>query len=230
MWDRQRDDLVARVELRLGGMVLDEQVRAAPAGEATVAALLDRVRATRLGALGWTDRARTLRDRVAFLRREFGDEWPDWSDAALLGSLDEWLAPFLVGAVGAADLARLDTEMLLSAQLDWDASTRLAELAPPVLVTAAGRSVPISYDREVPTASVRVQDLFGTTTHPAVAGGRVALALELLSPADRPVQITRDLPGFWAGSWADVRKEMAGRYPKHQWPLDPTTAPPKRLK
>jgi ATP-dependent helicase HrpB len=90
--------------------------------------------------------------------------------------------------------------------------------------------VPIDYSRDIPTASVRVQDMFGTKAHPTVASGRVALALELLSPADRPVQITRDLPGFWAGTWADVRKDMAGRYPKHQWPTDPANAPPHRLK
>ena len=230
VWDKARDDLVERVETRLGGMLLDEQVRAASSGPDTVAALIERVRATRLAALGWSDRATALRHRVAFLRQTFGDEWPDWSDRTLVASLDDWLAPFLQHSTGAVDLGRLDTEMLLSARLDWDASSRLAELAPPVLTTANGRAVPIDYSRDIPTASVRVQDLFGTRTHPSVAGGRVALALELLSPADRPVQITRDLPGFWAGSWADVRKDMAGRYPKHQWPLDPATAPPHRLK
>ena len=148
----------------------------------------------------------------------------------MVASLDDWLAPFLQHATGADDVARLDLEMLLGAQLGWDSSTRLAQLAPPTLVTANGRAVPIDYERDIPTASVRVQDLFGTTTHPTVADGLVALALELLSPADRPVQITRDLPGFWSGTWADVRKDMAGRYPKHQWPLDPATAPPTRLK
>jgi ATP-dependent helicase HrpB len=157
-------------------------------------------------------------------------EWPDWSDRALVAELDDWLAPYLVRATGADDLARLDTALLLSARLPWDAGTALADLAPPQLVTANGRHVDIDYSRDVPTVSVRVQDLFGTRDHPSVAGGRVPLALELLSPADRPVQITRDLPGFWAGSWAEVRKEMAGRYPKHQWPVDPGRAPPKRLK
>ncbi|MFZ4720004.1 MAG: ATP-dependent helicase HrpB [Ilumatobacteraceae bacterium] len=230
VWDKQRDDLVERVELRLGGMVLDERVTTPQPGEATAAALLERVRATRLAVLGWTERTTALRHRVAFLRRELGDDWPDWSDAALLKSLDDWLAPFLLHATSRDDLARLDTEMLLTAGLDWDTSVRLAELAPPALATPSGRSVPVDYSRDVPTASVRVQDLFGQTTHPSVAGGRVALALELLSPADRPVQITRDLPGFWAGTWADVRKDMAGRYPKHQWPVDPANAPPNRLK
>jgi ATP-dependent helicase HrpB len=240
VWDKQRNDLVLRAETRLGGMVLEEQQRTPLPGGATTAALIDRVRNTRLAALRWTPAATALRTRVAFLRRELPDgagpggtaavEWPDWSDRALVAELDDWLAPYLVRATGADDLARLDTALLLSARLPWDAGTALADLAPPQLVTANGRHVDIDYSRDVPTVSVRVQDLFGTRDHPSVAGGRVPLALELLSPADRPVQITRDLPGFWAGSWAEVRKEMAGRYPKHQWPVDPGRAPPKRLK
>ncbi|MDP2293668.1 MAG: ATP-dependent helicase HrpB [Actinomycetota bacterium] len=230
VWDKQRDDLVLRVETRLGGMLLDEQVRAAPPGDATVAALVERVRTTRLAALQWPERALLLRARVAFVRHHLGGGgWPDWSDKALLATLDEWLAPYLVGATGAADLARLDTELLLSSQLGWDRSTSLAELAPSHLDTPAGRTAVIDYSRHVPTASVRVQDLFGLREHPTVAG-TVPVALELLSPADRPIQITSDLPGFWAGTWADVRKEMAGRYPKHQWPADPASANPKRLK
>jgi ATP-dependent helicase HrpB len=230
VWDKGRDDLVERIERRLGGLLLTEEVHPPTAGAAATAALVERVRATRLAALPWTPAADALRARVAFLRRELGDEWPDWGDRALLATLDGWLAPYLVGATGRRDLARLDVTMLLAAQLSWDESSDLAELAPPELVTASGRRVAIDYSRAVPTASVRVQDLFGTRDHPSVAGGRMALALELLSPADRPVQITRDLPGFWAGTWAEVRKEMAGRYPKHQWPVDPASAPPKRLK
>ena len=113
MWDKQRNDLVHRVEIRLGGMLLSEELGAAAAGEETTAALVERVRATRLAALGWPPAARALRERVAFLRRELGDEWPDWSDKALLAALDEWLTPYLAGAVGAADLERLDVGMLL---------------------------------------------------------------------------------------------------------------------
>jgi ATP-dependent helicase HrpB len=230
VWDKTRDDLVERIETRLGGMLLDEQMRAPHPGDATVEALLDRVRTTRLGVLPWDRRTVALRQRVAFLRRTLGDDWPDWTDKALLAHLREWLAPFLQHATGAADLARLDMEMLLTARFDWDTSSRLATLAPPTLITANRRTVHIDYERDVPTASVRVQDLFGTKVHPTVADGRVALALELLSPADRPVQITRDLPGFWSGTWADVRKDMAGRYPKHQWPTDPANAAPTRMK
>jgi ATP-dependent helicase HrpB len=193
---------------------------------------VQRVRPSRLAALPWNEGSAGLRHRMAFVRRTCADddEWPDWSDAALLATLDEWLSPFLTHATCSADLARLDLEMLLSSQLAWDTSARLATLAPPTMTTANGRTVGIDYERDVPTASVRVQDMFGTKVHPSVAEGRVALALELLSPADRPVQITRDLPGFWSGTWTDVRKDMAGRYPKHQWPLDPANAPPHRLK
>lgn len=230
VWDKTRDDLVERVETRLGGMLLDEQVRAPKPGEATVAALLDRVRSTRLAALPWNERTVGLRDRVAFLRRMLGDAWPDWSDRALLADLDEWLAPFLQHATSAADLAAVDPAMVLTARMDWDTTSRLDELAPSTLTTANGREVRIDYGRDVPTARVRVQDLFGTKVHPTVGDGRVAVALELLSPADRPVQITRDLPGFWSGTWSDVRKDMAGRYPKHQWPVDPANATPHRLK
>ena len=230
VWDKQRDDLVQRIETRLGGMLLDEQVRSAEPGEATTAALVERVRTTRLAALRWSPSAVLLRARVAFLRHHLGpDAWPDWSDAALIATLDQWVAPYLTGATGTADLVALDTSMLLSAQLDWDTSSQLTELAPTHLDTPAGRTALIDYSRDVPTASVRVQDLFGLGQHPTVAG-RVPVSLELLSPADRPIQITSDLPGFWAGTWAIVRKEMAGRYPKHQWPTDPANATPKRLK
>jgi ATP-dependent helicase HrpB len=232
VWDRDRDELVERVETRLGGMLLDEHTYSPSPGPATVEALEQRVRSSRLAALPWNERSAGLRHRMAFVRRTFADddEWPDWSDAALLATLDEWLSPFLTHATCSADLARLDLEMLLSTQLAWDTSARLATLAPPTMTTANGRTVRIDYERDVPTASVRVQDMFGTKVHPTVAEGRVAIALELLSPADRPVQITRDLPGFWSGTWTDVRKDMAGRYPKHQWPPDPANAPPHRLK
>ncbi len=252
VWDRQRDDLVVRVEARLGSMAIRESTRTPPPGPEVVAALCERVRQTKLAALDLAGAAE-LRARVAFLRRldEGGTSrpnrhdhpshvdhpidpddlrWPDWSDRSLLASLGDWLAPFLVHATGAGDLARFDVAMALSSQLSWDDQIALAELAPPTLDTPSGRRTPIDYTRDVPTASVRVQDLFGLRVHPTLGGGRVPIALELLSPADRPIQITRDLPGFWHGTWADVRKEMAGRYPKHQWPVDPSVAPPNRLK
>ena len=231
-WDPDRDDLVERVERRLGGMQLGAATRRPVAGAATTSALMERVRATGLAVLGWSTAAVSLRQRVAFLHRTLGEPWPDWSVEALVRDLDAWLAPYLPGATGRADLERLDVAMVLRSQLPWPQGAELDELAPARLELPTGRSVAIDYGTEgghdEPVARVRVQDLFGTTAHPT-AGGR-PIVLHLLSPADRPIQITSDLPGFWSGSWADVRKDLAGRYPKHQWPDDPATATPRRMK
>ena len=230
VWDRTRDDLVERIETRLGNMVVADRVRPPTVGPATVAALCERVRSTRLGVLDMAS-AERLRSRLHFLAAQFPDDgWPNVDDRTLLETLADWFEPYIVRATGRGDLARLDIPMLLSNQLGWDQQTELARLAPTTVRTASGREIVVDYGRDRPTASVRVQDLFGTTTHPSVAAGRVPVALELLSPANRPLQITSDLPGFWAGTWAEVRKEMAGRYPKHQWPVDPAAAPPKRMK
>jgi ATP-dependent helicase HrpB len=203
-------------------------VRPAGPGDATTAALLERARATGLAVLGWSAASISLRERVSFLHRTLGEPWPDWSIEALARTLDTWLAPYLPGATGRRDLERVDVAMVLRSQLPWPEGAELDDLAPPALALPTGRSVPIDYRDDQPTASVRVQDVFGTTVHPT-AGGR-PIVLHLLSPADRPIQVTADLPGFWSGSWAEVRKDLAGRYPKHQWPADPATATPKRLK
>ena len=228
-WDKQRDDLVAHTTVRLGSMLLDEQFRAAEPGDATVEALVDRVRSTRLAVLNWTERAEQLRQRLAFARAHLGDDWPNVDDKTLVATLDQWLAPFLQRATNRADLGNVDLEMVLTTMLSWDQQMQLATMVPPTLTTAAGRTVLIDYQRDNPTVSVRVQDVFGTSVHPTIGEG-IPLTIELLSPADRPIQITNDLPGFWSGSWAMVRKELAGRYPKHQWPADPAQAAPKRLK
>jgi ATP-dependent helicase HrpB len=227
-WDADRDDLVETIERRLGSIQLGRHVGRAEPGDETTAALMARVRATRLEVLRWTDAATSLRERVAFLHRTIGEPWPDWSTEHLSASLDEWLAPYLPGATGRADLDRLDVATVLRSQLPWEVGADLDEIAPSRLVLPSGRSVPIDYAGDQPDAFVRVQDLFGVTTHPAAGG--VPIRLHLLSPADRPIQVTADLPGFWAGSWTDVKKDMAGRYPKHQWPDDPANADPKRMK
>ncbi len=227
-WDDDRDDLVASVERRLGAIALGVAVQRPEPGEATIAALMERVRATGLAVLHWSGAARSLRERVEFLHRTIGGPWPDWSAARLTATLDDWLAPYLPGATGRADLERLDLATVLRSQLPWPEGGDLDRLAPETLSLPTGRSVRIDYTGEQPDASVRVQDLFGVTVHPT-AGGE-PIRLHLLSPADRPIQVTSDLPGFWAGSWSEVRKEMAGRYPKHRWPDDPAQADPKRLK
>ncbi len=227
-WNTDRNDLTETIERRLGSIRLGSHTDRPASGEATTAALLDRVRTTKLRVLGWSAAATSLRERVAYLHANVGDPWPDWSVPTLLTTLEHWLAPYLPGARGRADLEGLDVTTVLRSQLPWPEGSRLDEIAPAELELPSGRTVTIDYSGEQPTASVRVQDLFGVTVHPT-AGSR-PVRLELLSPANRPIQVTADLPGFWAGSWSDVRKEMAGRYPKHQWPDDPASAAPKRMK
>jgi len=218
-WNRDRNDLVARVTRRLGALDLGTYDGRPPPGPATTAGLVQRVKSTRLAALGWNDSVRSLQQRVAFLRRHQGDQWPDLSDRALLGQLDDWLAPLLAGATGQADLDALDLATVLRRRLDWQQAGSLDQLAPGRLSLPSNRSVAVDYGTDPPSAAVRVQQVFGLREHPTIGG--VPVVLHLLSPADRPVQVTSDLPGFWTGSWQDVRKAMAGRYPKHAWPEDP---------
>lgn len=221
-WDKDRDDLVMRVVRKVGNMRIDERSLAPTPGPDTTAALLERVRATNLGALAGGD-GRTFRQRIEFMRHHQGQMWPDVSTKHLLATLDQWLEPHLVGATGRHDLERIDVTMVISTSLGWDQATALEHLAPPMFDPPRGRSVPINYaDPEAPMISIRVQHLFGLNTHPCVLDGLVPVRVQLLSPADRPIQVTSDLPGFWTGSWRDVRRDMAGRYPKHDWPLDPS--------
>jgi len=227
-WDGDRNDLVESTERRLGAIRLGEQTSIPQPGDETTDALMTRVRVTKLKALQWSAAATRLREQVNFLHRTVGNPWPDWSTTRLINTLDEWLAPYLPGATGRRDLERLDLATVLRSQLPWPEGSHLDELAPDSLELPGGRSVSIDYSGEQPDASVRVQDLFGVTEHPTAGG--IPIRLHLLSPADRPIQVTADLPGFWAGSWSEVRKDMAGRYPKHQWPNDPARADPKRMK
>jgi ATP-dependent helicase HrpB len=230
VWDADRDDLVDRAERQLGRLRLGTVERRPRPGLATTTALLDRVRSTGLDALPWTDRARDLQARVAFLRARVGEPWPDLSTPALRRRLDDWLAPWLEGATGRGDLDRLDLAAILRGQVPPHVVRELDRLAPTTVTVPSGRAVPLAYGAgdpgDPPVLAVRVQEMFGSTTTPAVAGGRVPVTLSLLSPAGRAVQVTSDLAGFWAGSWRDVRKEMAGRYPKHAWPDDPAHAEP----
>ena len=226
-WDSERDDLRLRSERRLGALVLASTDGSAEPGDATTAALLDRVRATNLSVLGWSRSSRVLQTRLDYAHRAFGDRWPDVSDDGLLASLDDWLTPRLHGMTRRAQLERIDVGQLLRDAVGHHRVHQLDDIVPTTFTLANGRHASIDYRGEQPTIAVRVQDLYGTRTHPSVADGKIPLLLELLSPANRPVQITADLPGFWAGSWSEVRKDMAGRYPKHDWPLDPATATPR---
>ncbi len=226
VWDPDRDDLVARVERELGRLRLGTVERRPDPGLPTTTALVERVRATNLAALPWTPAARALQARVAFLRA-VDEGWPDLSDAALRRGLGDWLAPRLAAATGRADLDRLDMVRILRSLVPPALAGDLDRLAPQHVAVAGGRRVALDYGAgrpgDPPVLAVRVQDMFGTSATPTVAGGRVPVVLHLLSPAGRPVQVTSDLAGFWSGSWREVRKEMAGRYPKHAWPEDPTS-------
>ena len=153
-----------------------------------------------------------------------GQSFPDFSDGYLMATLDDWLLPHLQGVRSAADWKGFDLVSALRARLDWDQQQRLDTAAPAHFETPLGRRVPIDYSGAQPAIALRLQELFGVTRHPTVAGQPVQLTL--LSPARRPVQVTTDLPGFWASSYADVRKDMRGQYPKHPWPKDPTQADP----
>jgi ATP-dependent helicase HrpB len=178
--------------------------------------------------LPWTKALRQWRDRVMFLRRAEGDEWPDLSDQALEGASD-WLTSLLAGKRALTDVTSQELGDALLALLPWGLRRRLEVEAPTHFAAPSGSSVPIDYDAEAgPKLAIRVQELFGLDRHPTVAAGRAPLVLELLSPAHRPVQVTRDLPGFWRGSYASVKSEMKGRYPRHHWPDDPLAAPPTR--
>jgi ATP-dependent helicase HrpB len=222
-WDPSRDDLRLRTETRVDQLVLDARDEAPSPGEETAAALVDEVRRRDLDLLAWGPAARAVQARVAFLRGSGDDSWPDLSTEALVASADEWLAPHLVAATGRADLGRLDLVWILRDLIGHGRRADLDRAAPESVRLDNGRQFRLSYADGPPTIAAKAQHLYGVRAHPTVADGRVPVVVQLLSPADRPIQITSDLPGFWAGSWADVRKDMAGRYPKHDWPVDPAS-------
>jgi ATP-dependent helicase HrpB len=228
-FDPASASLRARRTRRLGAIVLNEQTRAVAPDADTGRLLAEGIAALGVGKLSWSKAQLQSRHRVAFLRRAEGDEWPDLSDEALARSADVWLAPFLADKTALAQIGADDLAAALDTLLPWNLRKRLDAEAPTHFTAPTGSPVPIDYDAEQgPTVSIRVQELFGLSHHPAIAGGRVPLTIELLSPAHRPVQVTRDLPGFWRGSYADVKADMRGRYPKHPWPDDPLRAPPTR--
>jgi ATP-dependent RNA helicase HrpB len=227
-FDQATASLRARRQRRFGALVLSEQPMPAAANAAAARVLAEG--AARLGVdrLPWTQALRQWRDRVAFLRRAEGAEWPDLSDAALAADVD-WLAALFDGKTALAELPTDELEAALKSRLPHPLQRRLDAEAPTHFAAPTGTRVPINYDADGgPKVAVRVQELFGVDRHPAIAGGKVPLLIELLSPAHRPVQMTRDLPGFWRGSYAAVRAEMRGRYPKHPWPDNPLAAAPTR--
>jgi ATP-dependent RNA helicase HrpB len=228
-FDRGSASLRARRSRRLGALVLAEQIKPVEPNDDSAKLLAEGVAALGIGKLPWSKPLLQLRDRVQFLRKAEGEEWPDLSDAALARNAADWLAPILTGKTALAQIGADDLGGALDALLPWSLRKRLDAEAPTHFTAPSGSHVPIDYAAEEgPKLAIRVQELFGLAAHPAIAGGRVPLVVELLSPAHRPVQVTRDLPGFWRGSYADVKTEMRGRYPRHPWPDDPLHAPATR--
>ncbi|MEM7471282.1 MAG: ATP-dependent helicase HrpB [Pseudomonadota bacterium] len=220
-WSKREGRVLTRRQECFGAIVLDDRIWQDPDPDLVAAALLDGIRDLGLGALNWSKAANLLRARGRYL----GD-LVDWSDAGLLASAEDWLLPYLAGKKTAADLKSVDVAEALRSSLDWDTSQELARLAPAAITTPLGRKAAVNYAGDVPGIEVRLQEMFGCTVHPTVGPDRVPLKITLLSPGQKPVQVTQDLPGFWAKSYADVRKDMRGRYPKHPWPEDPTQAEP----
>jgi ATP-dependent helicase HrpB len=225
-FDRASASLRARRRRRFGALTLMEGALSPPADEASARALARGILDLGPARLPWTKPLMQWRGRVNFLRRAEGEPWPDLSDSALAAAPD-WLAPFLLGKTRLDELSSDELGQALTALLPYALQRRLEAEAPSHYVAPTGTEAAVDYESEGgPSVALRVQELFGLSLHPALAGGRVPLTLHLLSPAHRPIQITRDLPGFWKGSWAAVRAELRGRYPRHFWPEDPATAAP----
>ncbi len=216
----------ARQITRLGAIVFAEKPLPKPTGEQAARALADGVRHFGLQSLPFSKEALQLRERLGFLHRSLGEPWPDVSDDALLARLDDWFVPYQgnISALTAVSAASLSEG--LRSLVPHDLLHNMNRLAPTHFEAPTGQRHPIQYDGEEPTLTIRVQELFGLKAHPSIANGKLPLLLELTSPAHRPIQTTRDLPGFWSGSWKDVRAEMRGRYPRHPWPENPAEADP----
>jgi ATP-dependent RNA helicase HrpB len=221
--------LRGRNSRRLGAIVLTEWPVPVTPDEDTGRLLAENVAKTGIGRLPWSKALTQWRDRAMFLRASEGEDWPDLSDAALALTAREWLAPTLATKTSVGALSADEMEQALHNLLPWPLKRRLDAEAPTHFEAPTGTRVPIDYEAEGgPKISIRVQELFGLDRHPSIAGGRIPLLIELLSPSHRPVQATRDLPGFWRGSYGAVRTEMRGRYPRHPWPDDPIAASPTR--
>ncbi len=228
-WDEGVGGVAAREVERYAALVLSSRPTRLVDLAAARAIWIEQIASRGVASLKWSEHARRLRERLAFLHALDSTSWPDVSDAALMASLDEWLGPHLDGITRETELARLDLAAALLTRVDGRQRRLLDELAPERFQAPTGSKIAIDYaDPAAPRVAIRLQELFGCTVSPRLGGGRVPLTFTLLSPAHRPVQVTRDLAGFWAGSYAAVRKELRGRYPKHSWPENPLEAAPTR--
>jgi len=228
-FDRDAMALRARRKRILHAITLSEAPMALSPSAETAHVFADGLIASGLDRLPWSKSSKQWRDRVMFLRKAEGDLWPDLSDDGLAAQREAWLAPALYDKTSLKELSAGDLSDALMTLLPWELRARLEREAPTHFEAPTGTMLAIDYEAEQgPTIAVRLQELFGLNTHPSIAKGAVPLVLELLSPAQRPVQVTRDLPGFWRGSYAAVRSDLRGRYPRHPWPEDPASALPTR--
>jgi ATP-dependent helicase HrpB len=219
-FDAVSGTVLARRRRRLGSLILSD--RTEPIDPARVAEILaEAVAAEQLRQLPWTGAARQLQARVALMRGIEPDaDWPDLTDYALIRSVQDWLPPYLAGIGRVSDMQRLDPEAMLRGRLPWELAGRIDAELPTYLNLPAGRAA-VDYLQTPPLAAAKAQAFYGLATTPRLAGGRILLRLALLSPAGRPIAVTADLSGFWTGAWADARRDMRGRYPKHDWPENP---------
>jgi ATP-dependent helicase HrpB len=230
-WDESVKGVSARRQRKLWSLVLTDARLAEAAPEKVLKAFIDGIRKNGLGVLPWDRAAEGLRERVNFLSRlsgQTGVTLPALSDSFLMENLEEWLGPFAAGMTRLEHLKKLDLRAALLSMLDWEQKEALEKLAPTHITVPTGSRIAIDYGQERPALAVRLQEMFGLARTPSVAGGKVPLVVQLLSPAGRPVQVTDDLAGFWARSYEMVKKEMKGRYPKHHWPDNPMEAEPTR--
>ncbi len=227
-WDERIQAVTARRAKRLGALVLAEQVITDPAPDVVAASMAQAIAQMGVQALPWTEAANRFRAQVGFLRKLFPEmAWPDLSDAALLRDMEHWLKPYLAGISRRSQLERLDLLTILKSLVPQDLQRQVDALAPRRIAVPSGAEVTIDYEAgDDPVIRVRLQEMFGLSKTPLIAAGRVQLRIELLSPAGRPLAVTKSLETFWTNGYPDVRSQLRGRYPKHAWPEDPLTALP----
>ncbi|MFN3587110.1 MAG: ATP-dependent helicase C-terminal domain-containing protein, partial [Moraxellaceae bacterium] len=228
-WDAAAQAVQAREQRRLGALVLEDRPLAQAASARVQAVLEQAIREAGVGVLPWTDSLRQWQARVQWLHRLAPEAWPDVSDAALAATVGDWAGPWLGGLSRFSHLAKFPLHEALTAQLDWAQREALERELPTHLVVPTGSRIAIDYTAEHgPVLAVKLQEMFGLLETPRLAGGRLPLTIHLLSPAQRPVAVTQDLASFWANAYADVRRDLRGRYPRHPWPDDPFTAVAQR--
>lgn len=228
-WDAATERVVARQLTRLGALVLEESALPNPDPEEVAKALLQALQEKGVERLPWPEEAMRTRERLAFLHHLQPEQWPEVSDKALPATMDIWLGPHLLGLRSLEQVSNLDFNEILLADLSWEKRQEMDRLAPTHLQVPSGSRIALDYaDATTPVLAVRLQEVFGLLDTPSIGGGKVPLLLHLLSPASRPVQVTRDLRSFWSSGYFEVRKDLRGRYPKHHWPEDPLSAPPTR--